>query len=91
MPKSEPIFLRYTSKVILASMASIRRTLEEVESCKGELHLPPGAEENLLIFPRAALLLQMFQELEQLGEQQAAQLQVRVAFTGKYTHKIYYI
>lgn len=75
-------------------MASVRRTLEEVESRKGELHLPRGAEESLLIFPRAALLLQMLQEAEQRIEQQAAEglLKVRVAVTGKYrrqTDKIY--
>lgn len=92
LPKSETIFLCYMLKAILANVASIRRTLEEVESCKGELHLPREAEESLLIFPRAALLLQMLQELEQLSKQQAAQLKVCVAFTGKHTrwtHKIY--
>lgn len=59
-------------------MASIRRSLEEVESCKGELHLPQGAEESLLIFSRAQQLLQTVQELEQLTEQQSMQLQVHV-------------
>lgn len=68
----------------MANLASMQRTLEEVESRKGELHLPRGAEESLLIFPRAALLLQSLQELEGLSKQQAAQLKVRVAFTGKY-------
>ncbi|TNM94924.1 hypothetical protein fugu_017683 [Takifugu bimaculatus] len=62
-------------QVILTNMASIRRTLEEVESCKGELHLPQGAEESLLIFSRAQQLLQTVQELEQLTEQQSMQLQ----------------
>lgn len=61
-------------KVILTNTASIRRSLEEVESCKGELHLPQGAEESLLIFSRAQQLLQTVRELEQLTEQQ---LQVR--------------
>lgn len=60
-------------KVILTNMASIRRTLEEVETCKGELHLPQGAEESLLVFSRARLLLQKLQELEQLTEQQPMQ------------------
>lgn len=64
-------------KVILTNTASIRRSLEEVESCKGELHLPQGAEESLLIFSRAHQLLQTVQELEQLTEQQSVQLQVR--------------
>lgn len=69
-PTPETIFFCCTPKVILASVASLRRTLEEVEGCKGELHLPRGAEDSLLIFSRARALLQMLRELEQLAEQQ---------------------
>lgn len=70
LPTPETIFFCCTSKFILANVVSIRRMLEEVESCKGELHLPRGAEESLLIFSRARVLLQMLRELEQLAEQQ---------------------
>lgn len=69
-PPTPEIFFCCTPKVILASVASLRRTLEEVEGCKGELRLPRGAEDSLLIFSRARALLQMLRELEQLAEQQ---------------------
>ncbi|KAM3603169.1 uncharacterized protein V6R79_017666 [Siganus canaliculatus] len=61
----------HNRQVILANVQSMRHTLEEMERCKGELHLPQGAEENLLVFSRAALLLQSLQELEPLTQQQA--------------------
>lgn len=48
-----------------------------MERCKGELHLPQGAEESLLVVSRAKLLLQPLEELEQLTQQQATLLEVQ--------------
>lgn len=52
-------------------MQSMRRTLEEMERCAGELRLPQGAEPSLLVFPRARALHQQLEELEQLARHQA--------------------
>lgn len=68
--------LCFNLKVIVANVQSMQRTLEEIERCKGELHLPQGAEESLPVFSRARLLLQPLDELQQLTHQQAALLQV---------------
>ncbi|XP_068564553.1 nesprin-2a [Cebidichthys violaceus] len=68
----------HNRQVILANVQSMRRTLEEMERCKRELHLPQGAEESLLVFSRARLLLQPLEELEQLTHQQAAQLENKI-------------
>ncbi|XP_054474146.1 nesprin-2-like [Anoplopoma fimbria] len=65
-------------QVILANVQSMRRTLEEMERCKEELHLPQGAEESLLVFSRARLLLQPLEELEQLTQEQAALLENKI-------------
>ncbi|KAI3364132.1 hypothetical protein L3Q82_010949, partial [Scortum barcoo] len=65
-------------QVILANVQSMRRTLEEIERCKGELHLPEGAEESLLVVSRAKLLLQPLEELEQLTKQQATLLENKI-------------
>lgn len=69
----------HNRQVILANMQSMRRTLEEMERCKAELHLPQGAEENLLVFSRARLLLQPLEQLEQLTQQQAALLENKIS------------
>ncbi|XP_042359998.1 LOW QUALITY PROTEIN: nesprin-1-like [Plectropomus leopardus] len=68
----------HNRQVILANMQSMRRTLEEMERCKGELPLPQGAEESLLVFSRARLLLQPLEELEQLTQQQATLLESKI-------------
>ncbi|XP_031717653.1 nesprin-2a isoform X2 [Anarrhichthys ocellatus] len=68
----------HNRQVILANVQSMRRTLEEMERCKGELHVPRGAKESLLVFSRARLLLQTLEELEQLTNQQAAQLENKI-------------
>uniref|UniRef100_UPI0037E98A37 nesprin-2a n=1 Tax=Semicossyphus pulcher TaxID=241346 RepID=UPI0037E98A37 len=65
-------------QVILANVQSMRRTLEEMERCKGELQLPKGAEDSLLVFSRARLLLQQLKELEQLTQQQATLLENQI-------------
>ncbi|XP_062415634.1 nesprin-2-like isoform X4 [Pungitius pungitius] len=65
-------------QVILANVQSMQRTLEEMARCKGELHLPQGAEDSLLVFSRARLLLQPLEEVQQLTHQQAALLQNKI-------------
>ncbi|XP_029903714.1 nesprin-2a [Myripristis murdjan] len=69
----------HNRQVILANLKSMWRTLEEMERCKGELGLPQGTEESLLVFLRASLLLQTLQELEQLTQQQAALLESKIS------------
>ncbi|XP_034756192.1 nesprin-2-like [Etheostoma cragini] len=68
----------HNRQVILANVQSMRRTLEEMERCKGELHLPQPAEESLLVFSKARLLLQPLEELEQLTQQQATLLEKKI-------------
>eukprot|EP00064_Thunnus_orientalis_P010013 superscaffoldBa00001318_g10039 len=65
-------------QVILANVQSMQRTLEELEKCKPELHLPQGAMENLVVFSRARLLLQPLEELEQLTQQQTSLLENKI-------------
>ncbi|CAJ1078355.1 LOW QUALITY PROTEIN: nesprin-2 [Xyrichtys novacula] len=65
-------------QVILANVQSMQRTLEEMEKCKGDLKLPRGAEESLLVFSRAKLLLQQLKELEQLTQQQTTLLEEKI-------------
>ncbi|KAF7666652.1 hypothetical protein LDENG_00098390 [Lucifuga dentata] len=65
----------HNRQVILANVQSIQRTLEDMERCRGEIFLPQGAEESLVVFSRAKLLLQQLQELKQLTQQQAILLE----------------
>ncbi|XP_035851599.1 nesprin-2 [Sander lucioperca] len=68
----------HNRQVILANVQSMRRTLEEMERCKGELHLPQPSKESLLVFSKARLLLQPLEELEQLTQQQATLLENKI-------------
>ncbi|KAM3861499.1 nesprin-2-like [Diretmus argenteus] len=68
----------HNRQVILTNLQSMQRTLEEIEGCKGELGLPEGAEDDLVAFSRATLLLQPLWELEQLTQQQATLLENKV-------------
>nr|XP_020459524.1 nesprin-1-like [Monopterus albus] len=65
----------HNRQVILANVQLMRRTLEDMEKCRTELHLPQGAEESPLIFSRAKLLLQSLTELENLTQQQTSRLE----------------
>ncbi|KAK5852700.1 hypothetical protein PBY51_006550 [Eleginops maclovinus] len=65
-------------QVILANMQSMRRTLEEMERCKGELPFPQVAGGSLLVFSRASHLLQPLEELEHLTQQQVTLLENRI-------------
>ncbi|GLD49701.1 nesprin-2-like protein [Lates japonicus] len=68
----------HNRQVILANVQSMRKTLEDMERCKGELRLPQGAEESLLVFSRARLLLQPLEELEQLTQEQTSVLENKI-------------
>ncbi|XP_068433248.1 nesprin-2a [Clinocottus analis] len=68
----------HNRQVILANMQSMRRSLEEMERCRGELRLPQGAKESLLVFSKTRLLLQPLEELEQLTHQQAVLLENKI-------------
>ncbi|CAL8392592.1 unnamed protein product, partial [Gadus morhua 'NCC'] len=57
-------------QVILDNLQSMQGTLEEIEQCKGELQLPAGALDTLTVFPRAQLLLQSLQELQEWTQRQ---------------------
>lgn len=52
-------------KVILANVQAMQRTLTDMETCRGELRLPQGGEENLTVFSRAQLVRQQLHELQQ--------------------------
>ncbi|XP_068610193.1 nesprin-2a [Brachionichthys hirsutus] len=65
----------HNRQVIMANVQSMQRTLEEMERCKGQLRLPRGAEDSLLVFSRARLLLQPLEELEQLTREQSTLLE----------------
>lgn len=56
-----------------------------MKGCEGELHLPQGQKESLLVFSRAQLLLQSLEELEQLTQQQVTQLEVQPESQHQYT------
>ncbi|XP_016380976.1 nesprin-2-like [Sinocyclocheilus rhinocerous] len=54
-------------QVILDNVQSMKRTIDEIESCRPGLGLPAGAEQTLTAFHRAQELLQPIQELQQLS------------------------
>ncbi|XP_069371611.1 nesprin-2a isoform X5 [Paralichthys olivaceus] len=68
----------HNRQVIQANVQSIRRTLEEIQRYKGELLLPQGAKESLLVFSRARLLLQPLEELEHLSQYQTSLLKNKI-------------
>lgn len=64
-------------QVIQDNLCSMQRMLEDLEKCKGELHIPQRAEEGLQVYSKARLLLQSLEELEHLTQQQASLLEVQ--------------
>ncbi|KAM8847639.1 nesprin-2a isoform 3-T3 [Synchiropus picturatus] len=72
IPPSEHLNNR---QVILANLESMRRTLEDMQSCRAELRLPPRAHESLQVFSRVEVLLQTLRGLEQLTQDQVALLE----------------
>ncbi|XP_058468686.1 nesprin-2-like isoform X4 [Solea solea] len=75
----------HNRQVILANVQSIRRTLEDMESCRAELPLPQGEEESLLVFSRAKQLLQPLEELQELTQCQASQLENKIREEGEHS------
>nr|XP_021324291.1 nesprin-2-like isoform X1 [Danio rerio] len=61
-------------QVILDNVQSMKRTIDEIESCRPGLGLPAGAEQTLTVFSRSQELLQPIQELQQLSVQHSAAL-----------------
>ncbi|XP_067338852.1 nesprin-2 isoform X4 [Channa argus] len=64
-------------QVILDNVKSMQKTLEEIDRCKGDLYLPQGAKENLIVFSQARGLMQQLEELEQLTQHQVSHLENR--------------
>ncbi|KAK2855974.1 hypothetical protein Q5P01_004709 [Channa striata] len=65
-------------QVILANVKSMQKTLEDIEGCKGDIHLPQGSTESLVVFSQARGLLQELEELEQHTQQQASLLENKI-------------
>lgn len=55
----------------------MKRTIDEIESCRPDLGLPARAEQTLTAFHRAQELLQPILELQQLSVQRSTALRVR--------------
>jgi len=54
----------------------MKRTIDEIESCRPGLGLPAEAEQTLTAFHRAQELLQPIQELQQLSVERSTTLRV---------------
>lgn len=54
----------------------MKRTIDEIESCRPGLGLPAEAEQTLTAFHRAQELLQPIQELQQLSVERSTALRV---------------
>ncbi|XP_039874015.1 nesprin-2 isoform X3 [Simochromis diagramma] len=68
----------HNRQVIQDNLCSMQRMLEDLEKCKGELHIPQRAEEGLQVYSKARLLLQSLEELEHLTQQQASLLENKI-------------
>ncbi|KAK7133211.1 hypothetical protein R3I94_015172 [Phoxinus phoxinus] len=65
-------------QVILDNIQSMKRTIDEIESCRPGLGLPTEAEQTLTAFQRAQELLQPIQELQQLSVERSTALRVSI-------------
>ncbi|XP_067239730.1 nesprin-2-like isoform X4 [Chanodichthys erythropterus] len=65
-------------QVILDNVQSMKRTIDEIESCRPGLGLPAEAEQTLTAFHRAQVLLQPIQELQQLSVERSAKLRASI-------------
>ncbi|KAI2651915.1 Nesprin-2 [Labeo rohita] len=63
-------------QVILDNVQSMKRTIDEIESCRPGLGLPAEAEQTLTAFHWAQELLQPIQELQQLSMERSTALRV---------------
>ncbi|XP_077366480.1 nesprin-2a isoform X2 [Festucalex cinctus] len=65
-------------QVILDNVHSMQKTLEDMESYKGDLRLPQETKESLVVFSGIKVLLQVLNDLEDLTQQQAILLQDKI-------------
>ncbi|KAL1254649.1 hypothetical protein QQF64_016878, partial [Cirrhinus molitorella] len=65
-------------QVILDNVQSMKRTIDEIESCRPGLGLPAGAEQTLTAFHWAQELLQPIQELQQLSVERSTALRASI-------------
>ncbi|KAG1964264.1 nesprin-2 [Pimephales promelas] len=65
-------------QVILDNIQSMKRTIDEIESCRPGLGLPAEAEQTLTAFHRAQELLQPIQELQQLSVERSTTLRASI-------------
>ncbi|XP_043093802.1 nesprin-2 isoform X3 [Puntigrus tetrazona] len=70
-------------QVILDNVQSMKRTIDEIESCRPDLGLPAGAEQTLTAFHRAQDLLQPIQELQQLSVERNTALRTSIGQTAE--------
>lgn len=70
-------FPTWTVKVILDNVHSMQKTLEDMESCRGDLRLPQETKETLVVFSGIKALLQVLTDLEHLTQQRAVVLEVK--------------
>ncbi|XP_051954461.1 nesprin-2-like [Xyrauchen texanus] len=72
-------------QVILDSIQSMKRTVDEIESCRPGLGLPAEAEQTLTAFHWAQELLQPIQELQQLSVEQSTALRASIGLPAEIT------
>ncbi|XP_050993997.1 nesprin-2 isoform X3 [Labeo rohita] len=65
-------------QVILDNVQSMKRTIDEIESCRPGLGLPAEAEQTLTAFHWAQELLQPIQELQQLSMERSTALRASI-------------
>ncbi|XP_028295064.1 nesprin-2a isoform X2 [Gouania willdenowi] len=67
-------------EVILANVLSMRRTLEEIERCKDDPHVPARAKQSLLVFSRARQFLQQLEQVEKVTLEQVSELKTKIEY-----------
>ncbi|MED6292719.1 hypothetical protein CHARACLAT_003233 [Characodon lateralis] len=64
----------YHCEEILIQIRSMQKRLEDLETWKGKIHFPEGAE-NLVVLSKASLLVEQLDELEQITREQMSLLE----------------
>ncbi|XP_051909518.1 nesprin-2 isoform X2 [Hippocampus zosterae] len=65
----------HNQQVILDNVHSMQKTLEDMESCRGDLRLPQETKETLVVFSGIKALLQVLTDLEHLTQQRGVLLE----------------
>ncbi|XP_072538856.1 nesprin-2a isoform X2 [Salminus brasiliensis] len=68
----------HNRQVILDNLQVMNRTIDEIERCRAGLGLPAGAEHSLSAFQKAQQLQQPILDLQQLTEDQTAELKAAI-------------